>query len=168
VVSLETLLRLADEPAHLVGHGPLDADTARDLAADGRWRAWITDAVGTLTATGTRSYTPTTALARHVRAREPYCRMPGCRRPSYLCDLDHTVPYPAGATAPENLGPLCRRHHHQKTRRRWQLDNTDDGYTWTTPTGATLHTHHEPPLEPAHEPPPDPPCWDPPPQGAPG
>jgi hypothetical protein len=50
--------------------------------------------------------------------------MPGCRRRADLCDLDHTTPWPTGPTTASNLGPLCRRHHNQKTRRRWHLANT--------------------------------------------
>jgi len=61
--------------------GPIPADEARELAADGSWRAWITDAAtGQVIDAGRRSYTPSAALARLIRAREPYCRMPGVRR----------------------------------------------------------------------------------------
>lgn len=147
VVSLETLLRLADEPAHLTGLGPIDADTARELAADGRWRAWVTDPAARVMATGSRTYTPSAALARLIRAREPWCRMPGCRRPAAQCDLDHSIPYPQGPTSAQNLGPLCRRHHNQKTRRRWRLRNAGDGYTWTTPSGWVDDGELEPPLD---------------------
>ena len=33
----------------------------------------------------------------------------------YRCDLDHTIPYPAGPTCALNLGCLCRKHHLLET-----------------------------------------------------
>jgi hypothetical protein len=122
-VSLAALLGLRDDPAEIAGVGPVPAALARELAADGTWRAWITDAAGAVTATGAAGYTPPAAVARLVRAREPYCRFPGCRQPAPRCDLDHAIPWPRGATVPENLGPLCRRHHGLKTHLGWQLAN---------------------------------------------
>ena len=122
VVSLATLLGLADDPAEVPGLGPIPAEAARALAADGVWRAWITDASGSVVATGSRSYVPSEGLARLVRAREPHCRMPGCRRAAEWCDLDHMIPWPRGSTSMANLGPLCRRHHVLKTHAGWSLE----------------------------------------------
>ena len=122
VVNLTTLLGLDDDPGEVVGVGPIPAVEARILAADGLWRAWITDAAtGAVIDTGRRVYTPSAAVARLVRAREPYCRMPGCRRRAVNCDLDHTVAWPTGSTEASNLGPLCRRHHRLKTHFRFDL-----------------------------------------------
>ncbi len=160
VVSLETLLGLAQDPAEVPGLGPIPAEAARELAADGRWRAWVADAGGTVMATGTRGYVPSSALARAVRAREQYCRMPGCRTSSLHCNLDHTVAYPAGATTAANLGPLCRRHHVLKTHVGWDLQPTEHpnaspgegssgppAWRWRTPAGFTVPDHAYPPLE---------------------
>ncbi len=134
VMTLETLLSLTDDPACLPGGLPVPADVARALAADRRWRAWVTRADGTVVATSPTTYRPGAALARLVRAREPYCRMPGCR--SQATDLDHTIPFPRGTTVPDNLGGLCRRHHNLKTHHGWRLTNHADGsYTWTSPAG---------------------------------
>jgi hypothetical protein len=68
---------------------------------------------------------------------------PWCETGSRGCDLDHVIPYdpgtpqdpgPPGQTNPENLAPLCRRHHRCKTAGRWSYQrNTDGTYTWTTP-----------------------------------
>ncbi len=122
VVSIATLLGLADDPADAPGLGPISSDVARALAAEGTWRAWVTDAsTGSVVSTGSRGYVPTESVARLVRAREPHCRMPGCRRAAQRCDLDHAVPWPVGATSPSNLGPLCRRHHVLKTHAGWDL-----------------------------------------------
>ncbi len=146
VIDLATLLRLAENPAEMPGCGAVPADVARQLAADTRWRAWITTttAAGTqVVATSPGTYRPTAALARLIRAREPECRMPGCR--SQITDLDHVVPFPHGQTTPANLGPLCRRHHRMKTHSRWRQDATPHEptecatspfrWTWTSPAG---------------------------------
>ncbi|TJZ81101.1 hypothetical protein FCG67_00080 [Rhodococcus oryzae] len=43
-IDLESLLRLADRPGHVEGHGPIDPELARLLAGDATWQAVITDA----------------------------------------------------------------------------------------------------------------------------
>lgn len=148
VVSLATLLGLSQEPGELLGLGPIPADAARELAADGVWRAWITDTNGQVIATSTRRYTPSPALARLIRAREPHCRYPGCRRRT--TDLDHTIPWghPDSTTSAQNLGALCRRHHILKTHHQHQLTNHPDsgGWSWTTPAGVQHDDGPEQPL----------------------
>lgn len=67
-------------------------------------------------------------------------------------DLDHIEPYdedgPPGQTKPENLAPLCRRHHRAKTSPRWRYERLPDGsYRWHAPgirlTGDTArHESH--------------------------
>ncbi len=135
-IPLQSLLGLADDPGEVPGLGPVPAGAARELAADATWRAWLTDAAGTVVATSATTYRPGAALARLVRARHPQCRMPGCRAPAEACDLDHAVPYPQGQTSLDNLGPLCRRHHVMKTHYGWDLDA--DAGTWRTPAGAEV------------------------------
>jgi hypothetical protein len=168
VVKLTTLLGLDEDPADLPGVGPIPAEEARELAADGSWRAWITDAAtGRVIDTGRRTYTPSAGLARLIRAREPYCRMTGCRRRAINCDLDHTIPFPTGWTTESNIGPLCRRHHRLKTHHRFRLHNDPTGpatggpetdtagpdtvspaWTWTMPSGLTYRDTPDPPLDP--------------------
>ncbi len=150
VIDLPTLLRMADDPGDMPGCGPVAAEIARQLAADSKWRAWLTDTVGGhVIATSPSTYRPTAAVARLVRAREPYCRMPGCR--AEVTDLDHVIPFPKGETTPQNLGPLCRRHHRMKTHSRWRIlsndDDPDGSWTWTTPTGITHTDSPQPPLD---------------------
>jgi hypothetical protein len=173
VMSLPDLLGVTDQPAHVPGHGPIPADLARTLAADATWRAWITDASGAVVAAPARGYVPTAAIARLVRAREPVCRMPGCRRQASGCDLDHTIAYPTGPTSSANIGPLCRRHHVLKTHMGWNLEPQDAGslsriesldptardgaspgldppgpvaWRWRTPAGFTIRDLPDPPL----------------------
>lgn len=133
-VPIDVVLGLSSGTADLAGLGPIPGDVARELAADGRWRAWLTGIDGSVIATSLRTYRPTAALARLVRAREPECRMPGCIRPAAQCDLDHAVPWPQGATSAANLGPLCRRHHVMKTH--LQHDLIPEEQMWRTPAGA--------------------------------
>ena len=127
VVDVHTLLGLANDPAHVHGMGPIPAQVARELAADGRWRLLVTDpASGQVAATSARTYTPTAGLARLIRAREPVCRMPGCARQAVNCDLDHTQPWPQPpGTTESNLGPLCRRCHNLKTHHGFHLHNRE-------------------------------------------
>lgn len=146
IVTLETLIGLTNDPAEVPGLGAIPAETARELAADGRWRAWITDASGIVTATGSCGYVPSAGLARLVRAREPRCRFPGCRQPAPRCDLDHAIPWPAGRTNPENLGPLCRRHHVLKTHGGWALEPHPPGWQWRSPAGFTINDQPGVPL----------------------
>jgi hypothetical protein len=63
----------------------------------------------------TRSYEPTEAITRHVRADAPTCTFYDCPRQARSCDLDHDTPWPRGPTSVRNLDPKCRRHHNLKT-----------------------------------------------------
>ena len=81
-----------------------------------------------------------------VVLRDPTCVHPFCDRPARSCDLDHIEPYvemddggPPGQTRPDNLAPLCRRHHRAKTHDGWAYRRNPDGsYTWTSPAGHRL------------------------------
>ncbi len=83
-----------------------------------------------------RQYRPSTALTAFVRMRSMTCSFPGCNRAAHRCDLDHLTPWPAGATHPGNLGPLCRLHHLIKTFGGWTPTAQPDGtIQWTAPSG---------------------------------
>jgi Domain of unknown function (DUF222) len=139
-VPISVLLGLDDtHPAELAGYGPIPAETARRLAAHGTWRRLLTDpASGTVLDYGRTRYTPPTDLVEHVHARDRCCRFPGCDKPASGCDVDHTVPYPAGPTAAGNLGALCEAHHLGKHHTRWTVRQPQPGrFEWTSPTGHT-------------------------------
>ncbi|GAA2558242.1 HNH endonuclease signature motif containing protein [Mycolicibacterium diernhoferi] len=92
-----------------------------------------------------RQYRPSTALTAFVRMRSQTCSFPGCSKPAHRCDVDHVTPWPAGATHPGNMRPLCREHHLLKTFRTgpggWTLTAHPDGTSqWTAPTGHTYVT----------------------------
>ncbi len=157
IVPITTLLGLDDYPSELVGHGPIPAGLAREIAAQGTWRRLLTDpASGTLLDYGRTTYTPPTGLADFVRARDLRCRFPTCGQPAATADLDHTIPYPDGATSEHNLHASCRRHHRLKTHSPgWDVDQHPDGrIIWTDPTGHT-HTSHPHDYRPDPHPPPD-------------
>ena len=139
VVDLATLLGMADNPAELVGVGPVPAEAATALAAEGGavWRRLVVEPVsGALLDFGSVIYRPPTALRDYLVARDRRCRFPGCRRRAEACDVDHAIPHPHGPTASCNCVCLCRRHHRMKTHGGWQLALSPDGtVTWTSPTG---------------------------------
>jgi len=144
IIDAASLLHLANNPAELVGYGPLPAQVARDLAGDATWRRLVTDPVsGQLLDYGARAYRPPQALADYLDARDRWCRIPGCTRPAECCDHDHQVPFDKGGpTSSDNCLALCRRHHRMKTRRIWKLDPRLGGAaTLTTAAGLTYQLH---------------------------
>ncbi len=137
-IDLPTLLGLDENPGHLVGYGPIPASVARELAADGKWKRFITDPVtGNLLDYGREHYQPPQALVDFLTARDRTCRFPGCRQPARISDLDHAQSWEdGGSTSPDNLGVLCRRHHQLKTHGGWKLLSRHDGSChWTSPLG---------------------------------
>ena len=149
-MDLPTALGLSENPAELVGYGPIPASIARSLSADGKWRRFITDPVtGNLLDYGRETYVPPQPLVDFLTARDRICRFPGCSQPARVTDLDHAVPWEEGGhTSPENLGLLCRRHHRMKTHNGWQLVSHADGScTWTSPHGKEFFV----PSRPVHE-----------------
>jgi HNH endonuclease/Domain of unknown function (DUF222) len=156
-IPLTTWLGLTHNPGELSGYGPITAETARELSEDASFRLMITDPVsGQLLAMGRTRYRPTPALTRYVRAQYRSCQFPGCERPATSCDLDHIQEWDRGGTTdPDNLHPLCRRHHNLKTDKLWSIEvNPDGSQTWISPMGfrharepASYH------LEPLGEPP---------------
>lgn len=142
-VPLGTLLGLGDEPAYLAGYGPIPDVLARRLAADGIWRRILTDpASGTVLDVGRTRYEPPTGLDDFVRTRDGTCRFPGCRRRASACDLDHTVPFPAGGTSAANLHALCRAHHRLKHESEWEVrvDGEPNRLVWTSPAARQYAT----------------------------
>jgi hypothetical protein len=149
VVALSTLLGLDDQPGELTGMGPITAEAARRIAADGIWWRLLTDPVtGALAAMGTDHYQPPQDLRDAVLARDRTCQGPGCRAPAERCDLDHTVAWPCGPTCPANLHPLCRQHHRLKTLTDTRLqDDGHGGLVWTLPSGQRHHRPTSPVLD---------------------
>ncbi|NCV77038.1 MAG: HNH endonuclease [Actinobacteria bacterium] len=104
-MDLPTMLGLAENPAELSGYGPIPATVARALAADGRWRKFITDpGTGNLLDCGRESYVPPQHLVDFLTARDRICRFPGCSQPARVGDIDHAQSWDDGGnTEPSNL-----------------------------------------------------------------
>jgi hypothetical protein len=136
VTDLPSLLGLADNPAELVGYGPIPAALVRDRAAEADWRRMIVEPVtGFLLDYGTAIYRPPAELADYVMARDRRCRFPGCNTRATVCDIDHNIPAPRGATSAKNCCCLCRRHHRLKTFGGWRVQLKPDGSCWWTSPG---------------------------------
>ena len=145
-VALTTLLGLDELPGELAGYGPITAQTARRIAAEGTWRRVLTDPrTGRFDELSVESYEPPQDMADHVIARDRTCRTPGCRTPAARCDLDHRDPYPRGPTSAGNLDPECRAHHNVKTHTDTTvIRDADGGLTFTLPSGRSYHRPAEP------------------------
>jgi hypothetical protein len=150
-VDLPTLMGLAENPGELAGYGAIPASIAREIAADARWRRFITEPItGNLLDFGRESYQPPQALKDFLIARDRTCRFPGCRRSAALSDLDHADSWESGgSTSLENLGALCRRHHRLKTHAGWSVESFSDGSCmWTSPHGKQFFSPARPIDEP--------------------
>ncbi len=150
-MDLATVLGFADNPADLAGYGPIDAATARALAADGCWRRLVFEPLtGALLDLGHTVYQPNPALTRYIQARDMRCQFPHCNQPARRSHLDHTRKYDpdhpdGGRTDRNNLGALCEHHHRSNTGRGWTLrrDPDTEEATWTSPRGRIYRVEHE-------------------------
>lgn len=144
VAERDTVLGTGTTPAYVLGYGVIDAELARELAAEATMRLVTEPDVDTAAAL---RYQPTVSVQRWVRCRDLTCRFPGCEHPAEDCDIDHTVPFdhnnPArgGRTVPANLKCLCRFHHRLKTFGGWEdVQYPDGSVVWTSPSGKTYRT----------------------------
>jgi hypothetical protein len=125
-------------PGVLIGGGVLPGPVLTELVTTGARVTSLADPADLPAAPG---YRPTIKIATWVRTRDLVCVFPGCNRSAQHCDLDHSVPWPAGATHPGNLSALCRTHHLLKTFGGWTKRQHPDGsHTWTSPTGHAYST----------------------------
>lgn len=101
--------------AVLAGFGPIDAATARRLAAitTGWDRAMFDSETGELLKVD--RYRPSAEIIRFLEVRDQHCRFWGCTIPPFRADRDHTRDAALGGeTSTRNLSVLCRRHHMMK------------------------------------------------------
>ncbi|APX34630.1 hypothetical protein BH708_04480 [Brachybacterium sp. P6-10-X1] len=125
IVPAMTLLGESDAPGTIDGTIPLPARMARHLAADEpTWYRILTDpSDGAYLPLPPATYSPTTAMAEHLRLLDPVCAFPGCTNnvctvgeADHIEEYDHRNPERGGQTALENLHRLCWTHHDMKTR----------------------------------------------------
>jgi len=143
-VPVSTLAGAGEATAVLDGTVPLDAETARHLAACApTLRRVLTDPVsGAMLTVDRRSYVVPADLRSFLTQRDVTCRFPGCRVPAARCDVDHTRDWAdGGPTDAGNLAHLCRAHHTLKHESRWAVEQLGDGVlAWTSPRGRTYLT----------------------------
>jgi hypothetical protein len=151
-VPASTLLRLGDkrggELGELEGYGPIDAQTAREIASVAKsWQKLVTDPVtGIVLRMGRKRYRVPKDLRVWLRVRDGTCRFPGCSRSAVRCDLDHTVDWFAldGRSDHDNLAHLCRGHHALKHASDWSVEQLPGGILcWTSPAGIRYETDPE-------------------------
>ncbi|MGH3356857.1 MAG: HNH endonuclease signature motif containing protein, partial [Nocardioidaceae bacterium] len=78
-----------------------------------------------------------------VILKNPHCIFPFCNRRSRQNQADHTVPWPRGKTAIDNLSPPDGKHHRAKTHAGWRLAQAINGiYVWKSPHGRVYVVDH--------------------------
>ena len=125
------------ESAFLVGHSPVDPETACMLTAQAPgWDRILTHPISGQVLAVDR-YRPSEQQRRHLTVRDQHCRFPGCRMPAKRCDVDHTIDHAhGGQTDVCNLACLCERHHTLKHNTAWTVRQLPGGILeWTSPTG---------------------------------
>ena len=141
-VPVMTLLGHEDAPGILEGYGPIDAQTARRLAAHApSFNRLLTHPVtGSLLDVDRGVYRPPADLKRWLAITDVTCAFPGCNRLARNSDIDHIVDHQfGGKTRASNLVHLCRHHHRLKHMTRWTVraDKQDHArrVEWSSPTG---------------------------------
>jgi len=141
-VPVLTLMGLGEEPGFLEGYGPIDPDTARQIAAGAPsfTRILVHPETGAVLSVGRDRYAVPEDLKRFLRVRDKTCRFPGCNRSAAHCDLDHSLDWQfEGLTAHDNLAHLCPACHALKSETGWRVLHLGDGtLEWTSPTGRTF------------------------------
>jgi len=152
VMTDASLLSGADEPAQVVGFGPLPAPVARDMVRDTTADVWLRrvftrPADGALVAMESRRRLFPDGLRRFLVLRDQTCRTPWCGAP--IRHGDHVIPVDVGGTTnAENGQGLCVACNHTKHVPGWYARPGPAGagrsVEITTPTGHT-YTSRPPP-----------------------
>ncbi|WP_188421671.1 HNH endonuclease, partial [Nocardioides daphniae] len=106
--------------------GPITSDLLKQWS--GVTRVTVTPVLDLADAPWSPRHDPPPRMREHVVLRHRGCVFPFCGRDARSGDLDHVIPWdpdaPSGpakpGTTPDNLAPLCRRHHRAKTDGRWR------------------------------------------------
>jgi hypothetical protein len=141
VIELPTLLGLNASPAEIPGVGPIPAEAAAWLLADGApLRRLVTDPLtGHLLDYGISTYSVPAPLADYLIATHVHSAGPHSQVDARRTDMEHNIPHhQGGATSPVNATPIDRRWHRAKTHGGWTYTKDQhDVLTWTSPTGLT-------------------------------
>ncbi|WP_108248826.1 HNH endonuclease signature motif containing protein [Planctomonas deserti] len=143
-VPVLTLLGKSEEPGTLEGYGPIDADTARRIAARAPsfTRILTHPETGTVLSVGRDRYAVPKDLRTWLRVRDETCRFPGCNRNAGRADVDHVTDWQyGGGTDHGNLVHLCRSHHRVKHHTAWSSRSASGGRVrWLSPSGHEYET----------------------------
>lgn len=162
LVPVEALLGASDEPATLEGYGPIDAETARELAAAApSWERLLVDGDRVPLSLGRSAYRPPKKLRSFIKYRDGTCQFPGCT--ARHCEIDHMVEWQdGGKTDGVNLQSLCPKHHAIKSVGGWSCQRLPshagepdeagvEDIVWVSPLGGRAVSG---PLERGEAPPP--------------
>jgi hypothetical protein len=159
VMSEQTLLAGGDEPAELVGAGPVPAGAARTMLTDPDATVWLRrvyarPADGSLVAMESKRRRFPKGLRRLLQVRDRTCRTPWCGAP--IRHADHVVPVTEGGTTSAANGQgLCEACNYTKQAPGWRARPGPAGaghdVEITTPTGHH-YSSHPPPLPGARPP----------------
>ena len=138
-------------PAELWGHcGPAETtdgevvhpEVAAILLCDPIITVLVVDLLGVPLDMGRKIRLANRDQRRALARRDGGCIFPGCDCPASWCDAHHVIWWEHhGPTDIWNLALLCRYHHGVTHRRGWTMTATGgDWFTWTTPSGDTLHS----------------------------
>ena len=137
-----------DEQPELVGHGPIDPATARQLFFEANaFHRIATDPIsGIKLDMDRRTYRPTTAQRAWLILTHGTCARDGCNRLALDADLDHQTEWARGGTTNHaNLAPLCPADHVARHRTRLTFRRRENGNVEvTSPTG--FRSHEPPPF----------------------
>ena len=167
-VPVLTLMGKGDEPAQLDGYGPIDPETARELAGEATSfiRLLVHPETGVPLSLSRDRYAVPKDLQLALSIRDGTCRGYGCNRSTATCDIDHTVAWQFhGPTHFDNLAYQCRHHHRLKHQTTWEARQMGDGFIeWTSPLKRKYVTAPEAffPTTPTTPPTPTPPTPTPP------
>ena len=129
--SQHAVLELTDGGIHV------SAETSRRLSCDASVVVMRESPDGSALDVGRKTRTIPTAIRRALDARDGRCRFPGCT--ARRCDAHHIEHWvDGGATALDNLGLVCRRHHRLVHEGGWDVEVTAGATTFIRPDGRPL------------------------------
>jgi hypothetical protein len=148
-----------EEPAVLLGYGPVPAPWARDLLRGTRARVWLRRLythpdTGALVGMDSRRRCFDGRLREFLILRDRVCRTPWCDAP--IRHLDHVTPAEhGGPTSAANGQGYCAACNHAKQAPGWTTTplagDAGTAVTTTTPTGHSYRSR--PPAPPGRRPP---------------